>query len=214
MSEQDPAALVARAKELVEKATPGPWEVWTSCSWRRIGSRSNGLVCEPIAQRDGHPDLHFRNGGFDGPDAALIAAAPTLIADLASALEAALARERRRIEERREKRSEDLFCDLASEGAEAGLLALMTGISEEHWAASWMHGLEFALWRAVEGGPRGYGMSEISERQIRLLRLLSEEADGWWRWVGNDGPRFVRLEDWREIARAALAADAKEEDVG
>lgn len=36
-------------------------------------------VCEPIKQNDGHPDLYFRNGGAEGPDARLIAAAPDLL---------------------------------------------------------------------------------------------------------------------------------------
>ena len=59
--------------------TPGPWMVATSNSWRRIlGARSES-VCEPIKQNDGHPDLYFRNGGADGPDARLIAAAPDLL---------------------------------------------------------------------------------------------------------------------------------------
>lgn len=59
--------------------TPGPWLVATSCSWRRIVSRDHGPVCEPIVQHpDNHPDLFFRNGGEDGPDACLIAASPDL----------------------------------------------------------------------------------------------------------------------------------------
>jgi hypothetical protein len=62
-----------------ETHTPGPWEVWTSNSYRRIGSARGALVCEPVTQHDGHPDLHFRNGGAEGPDARLIAAAPDLL---------------------------------------------------------------------------------------------------------------------------------------
>jgi hypothetical protein len=60
--------------------TPGPWELWTSCSWRRFGSRTTGeTVCEPIVHhRDRMPDLYFRNGGQDGPDARCLAAAPDL----------------------------------------------------------------------------------------------------------------------------------------
>jgi len=85
-----------------------------------------------------------------------------------------------------------LFCDLAEEGAAVGLLALMTGISEELWCASWMSDLEFALWLAEPG--RRYGQGAITERQSILLRLLSEECDGWWRW--DDGPKFIKREAW------------------
>lgn len=41
-------------------ATPGPWAVWDSCSWRRIGTvepYADGNVICPITQNDGHPDL-------------------------------------------------------------------------------------------------------------------------------------------------------------
>lgn len=57
--------------------TPGPIMLWTSNSWRRIGTADQDrIVCEPIVQRsDGHPDLHFRNGGESGPDARLLIAA-------------------------------------------------------------------------------------------------------------------------------------------
>ena len=53
----------------------------TSNSWRRImarTSRGDMHVCEPVVHRDGHPDLHFRNGGSDGPDARLVLAAPEM----------------------------------------------------------------------------------------------------------------------------------------
>lgn len=68
------------------KHTPGPWVVATSNSWRRIVSSRGGVVCEPITQPDGHPDMHFRNGGEDGPDARLIASAPELLEALVNGL--------------------------------------------------------------------------------------------------------------------------------
>jgi hypothetical protein len=66
------------------KHTRGPWEIQTSCSFRRIGNSSgDGNVCYPTNQQsDGHPDLCFPNGGFNGPDARLIAAAPEMLAML------------------------------------------------------------------------------------------------------------------------------------
>ena len=59
--------------------TPGPWMWWDSCSWRRLGTADQSThIMEPIVQKDGHPDLHFHNGGYRGPDARLIAAAPEM----------------------------------------------------------------------------------------------------------------------------------------
>lgn len=102
------------------------------------------------------------------------------------------------------------FLDLAKEGAQFGLLCLMTGISEECWAVGWMNGsgwmnnLEHYLWRVAQGGERGYGMQTITERQATLLKLLSEEADGWWVW-DDDGPRFISLTAW-QAKRASLTS--------
>jgi len=59
--------------------TPGPWEWWTSNSWRRLRSnpadgRDVGVVV-PFVARDGHPDLEV-----SAADMSLIAAAPALLA--------------------------------------------------------------------------------------------------------------------------------------
>lgn len=60
-------------------STPGPWEWWTSNSWRRLRSNpSNGRdvgVCVPFVASDGHADLEVSSA-----DMALIAAAPDLLA--------------------------------------------------------------------------------------------------------------------------------------
>lgn len=88
-------------------------------------------------------------------------------------------------------------CEDTSDGAAVGLLGLMKGISEEYWCAGWMSGLEFDLWQAPAW--KRYGQGVITERQATLLRLLSEECDGWW-YYDND-PQFIRRKDW--IARCA-----------
>ena len=60
-------------------STPGPWEWWTSNSWRRLRSNpANGRdagVVTPFVARDGHPDLEV-----SAADMALIVTAPDLLA--------------------------------------------------------------------------------------------------------------------------------------
>ena len=61
----------------MNKHTPGPWEWWTSNSWRRlhaVGSRGESpSVLAPTVASDGHPDLIVSEA-----DMQLIAAAPML----------------------------------------------------------------------------------------------------------------------------------------
>ena len=87
----------------------------------------------------------------------------------------------------------EFYCENSSQGAAAGLLGLMTGLSEEGFCAGWMTGLEYALWQIPSGAH--YGMVKISENVATLLRLLAEEAGGWWYW-DDDGPKFVDTATW------------------
>jgi hypothetical protein len=61
---------------------------WTSCSFRRLSSAATGKdgdVLRGVVQpSDGHPDVYLPNGGWDGPDGRLIAAAPEMAEALAS----------------------------------------------------------------------------------------------------------------------------------
>ena len=90
------------------------------------------------------------------------------------------------------------YCDTPEEAAQMSLLALMSGISELCWCAGWMMGNENACWRAAESGDAmEYGQQEITRRQSQLLKLLSDECGGWWRW-GDTREEFIRLDKWRE----------------
>lgn len=83
------AATQAIREALAAGPTPGPWLLATSNSWRRFVAQDMTPVCEPVTQNDGHPDLYFRNGGTDGPDARFIAACnPEAITAILAALEA------------------------------------------------------------------------------------------------------------------------------
>lgn len=57
-------------EKAAQAATPGPWQMQDSCSWRRIGGVSNsgvigdGNVIRPTKHpRDGWPDLEDSTGG-------------------------------------------------------------------------------------------------------------------------------------------------------
>lgn len=57
-------------RALAERATPGPWELQTSNSWRRIGTAgarfADGDVLAPTTHRgDNHPDLAARQEDLD-----------------------------------------------------------------------------------------------------------------------------------------------------
>ena len=96
----------------------------------------------------------------------------------------------------------ELLCDCPEDGAKLGLLALMAGISEECWCSGWMMENEFACWQAAAAGrAQNYGQNVITVRQAKLLKLLSDEAGGWWIW--DHKPRFVRLDEWLESLSAA-----------
>ncbi|WP_212646411.1 hypothetical protein [Delftia sp. PE138] len=66
-----------------DKHTPGPWEWWTSNSFRRLSSKATGkdgdVLYATVQPSDGHPDVELPNGGWNGPDGCLIAAAPELL---------------------------------------------------------------------------------------------------------------------------------------
>lgn len=54
-----------RLEALAKAAPQGKWEIWTSCSWRRIYAdqgREKVRVIEPTTQHDRWPDLAFGPG--------------------------------------------------------------------------------------------------------------------------------------------------------
>jgi hypothetical protein len=71
-------------RRLLAEATPGPWEWWTSCSWRRLsqaGGPDGGVLC-PMVASDGHPDLSVSE-----EDRALIVAAVNSLPELLDTLD-------------------------------------------------------------------------------------------------------------------------------
>lgn len=52
---------LAEISQRAEAATEGPWQIYDSCSWRRIGlvHEYQTVIC-PTVEHDGHPDLLAR----------------------------------------------------------------------------------------------------------------------------------------------------------
>jgi len=70
-----------------------------------------------------------------------------------------------------------MIADLTN--AQRELADYMSEISEKCYAASWMQGLEYALWNAVINGEQAYGQNFITTKDCETLRILSEACDSW-----------------------------------
>lgn len=90
------ATVMTEIKELVEKlralqkwATPGPWEIHDSCSWRRIGTaRHDGnVLCPTNSRTDNHPDLTAGRGEDLQANLGLIVGAVNALPQLLAAIE-------------------------------------------------------------------------------------------------------------------------------
>lgn len=83
------------------------------------------------------------------------------------------------------------------------LAEYMSSLSEAAYHASWMEGVELALWKAVVSGPYTYGRLQITSEHVERLQMLSIRCDGWIRLNDEDEETFVPLEDWAEYATNA-----------
>jgi hypothetical protein len=73
------------------------------------------------------------------------------------------------------------------------LLRLMEDISEYHYCAGWLMGLERDLFRiAFCAADPSYGMDEISAGRLAELRRLAEVSESWWVWDDAD-PDIKRI---------------------
>jgi hypothetical protein len=74
---------------------------------------------------------------------------------------------------------------------------LMSEVSEDYCAASWLIGLEYDLWNMVRGGSREFGEGVVPPETVAELRQLSDDCGGW-----HTHDRLVPLDEWRrEYAR-------------
>lgn len=78
------------------------------------------------------------------------------------------------------------------------LASLMSDISEDHYCAGWLIGLEYTLWRAVMRHPESYvfGFRPIETEQVAELKALAEELKGWVVWDDDIGEKFIPIDEW------------------
>ena len=89
--------------------------------------------------------------------------------------------------------------------AARALLALMQRLSEQCWAAGWLDGTEYDLWKRVESGDRLWGLHYVSQQDLDDLRHWSNECGGW---IVHQDDKFwvVPLNDWRRMYSAHTPA--------
>ena len=92
------------------------------------------------------------------------------------------------------------------------LLSLMREISQDHFLAGWMMGLEYDLWRAVLQYPKPYESSfiPIEEEDVAELKDLAEELQEWGIREGGDArERLIPLAEWKQMFATHEAANGK-----
>ena len=80
--------------------------------------------------------------------------------------------------------------------AAKALCDLMGDMSEDCWCAGWLDTCEFDLWSMVLGGPRGWGMGEVSESDVAQLKELSKLCGGWIVWREKQCETWIPLAEW------------------
>ena len=80
----------------------------------------------------------------------------------------------------------------------------MSKISEKCYTASWMQGLEYALWNAVINGERAYGQDFITKKNCETLRILSEACDSWIYFDESSEETAISLSLWKKMVEIKL----------
>ncbi|MFF5081633.1 hypothetical protein ACFY36_31680 [Actinoplanes sp. NPDC000266] len=89
----------------------------------------------------------------------------------------------------------------------AALRDFISDVSEDVYAAGWMAGCEWDIWRAytdwLDGKPAVWAHADISAHMPALNRL-HKAAGGWVWWLDDpddevDGERFVSTDRWLRL---------------
>lgn len=77
----------------------------------------------------------------------------------------------------------------------------MIRLSEEAYSASWMDGLEYKLWEALEGRINKFGRLQFNHEILEELKKLSDSANGWITYDNEEEEKFVPFTEWEKIRK-------------
>lgn len=83
-------------------------------------------------------------------------------------------------------------------GQQLLLADYMSDISERCYYAGWMQGLEYVLWDAVLHGERKYGHDTISQKDIEILKELSNATNAWVIFDDETEETVIDLNAWEQ----------------
>jgi hypothetical protein len=79
------------------------------------------------------------------------------------------------------------------------LAELMSQISEAGFSTGWMDGLEFELWKILNGGNKKYGRYSITQEDLDQLQSLASKCGCWIVFDDENEETAVDLENWKRI---------------
>jgi hypothetical protein len=72
----------------------------------------------------------------------------------------------------------------------------MSALSEEAYCATWMDGLEYALWQVLLATRTTYGRLELTDAHRQKLRDLSDACGGWIVFDDRKDETWVPRSEW------------------
>ena len=84
----------------------------------------------------------------------------------------------------------------------AVLIAELSDLSEQYWAATWQAGFEYAVGVAVfdpSADRRVWGGRQLLEVEVERLRGLADRLGGWIHEF-DDGLNFIPISEWKALS--------------
>lgn len=86
---------------------------------------------------------------------------------------------------------------------------LMSNLSEEHYCAGWLSGLEYSIWYLLFDAPDNakFGMSTPDPVDLHKIAVAAHNLGGWVIWdEHSDQERFIPLSEWIPKYEARIAS--------